>query len=261
MNRESLTQLTTAQQIASKPAYLQIVGQDKGFYAFNYNPESFGDSLTVKYSETQSAVSDQPYLDYNGSSAITRTFSGLLMDTYGELLSLRPILEGIKKLMIADLSKGKFEPPDLEFHWGSESFKPCKITNFSYTIDAWLGGEPAKGKCDLTLVSVPVFDPGKESQLTEQEQIKTAAETPPNSTADIPVLLTNRQKKEGQLLAINDIKQNVRKASPKIKQAVRSGQFNVEVDDKGNISLLSPKSEVLAIVGIYDGISFLRSLF
>jgi hypothetical protein len=249
MNTESLAQLTPAERITSKPAYLQVRGSENGFYAFQYNPETISDSLQAKYSEVSAAAASSPYLDYNGTSGVTRTFRGLLMDTYGERLSLRPLIEGIKKLMVADIANGQFEPPDVEFHWGSESFKPCKILDFSCVIDLRLGGEPARGTADLTLVTVPDKDPAK--VLTQPNQ-------PSQAIALGLISLTQRQQQEGIAVALADIKSGLQKQSPSIRNAIRTGRFEVKISPKGDVVLMTTEGVNLASLGIYDGFRFVK---
>lgn len=235
MNRESLTQLKPAEKIASKPAYLQVAGQDRGFYAFNYNPEKISESLQAKYAEVLPATASMPFQDYLGGTAVTRTFSDLLMDTYSEGLSLRPLIDGIKALMVCP--PGEFEPPTLEFHWGSDSFKPCKLIDFSYEIDLWLGGEPARGKASLTFISIP--------------SDKTPA--PSQKTGDNSVNLTDRQQQDGIALALVNLKTNLQRQTPTIRNAVRTGRYRVVANAQGQIQLMSDKGAVLASLGNYNG--------
>jgi Contractile injection system tube protein len=262
VNTNSLTQLKTAKKTASVPAYLQIKGTAKGNYFFNYNPESYTDKLAANYSPVAAASSSVPYLDFSNNSNITRTFSGLLMDTYSDGLSLRVILDGLKNLMIAHPDKGEFEPPDLEFHWGSESFKPCKLVDMSYTIDLWLGGEPAYGTVDLTFTLVPDSDPAKIQSTAVKAQTVLQAAIASNSTTifTLPPNLTNRQKTEGALIALADIKTNNSAVSPSVKNAVKSNRFDIKLSADGVAILYDKNGKELLNIGIYDGIKFISNL-
>ena len=267
-NRESLRQLKSAEKIAAKPAYLQKVGTETGFYAFNYNPESYTDKITANYSSVSAATASIPYLDYSSGSGTTRTFNGLLMDTYSDKLSLRVIIDGIKDLMIAHPEKGEYEPPDLMFIWGSESFKPCKLIDFSYTISHWLGGEPAKGTADLTLTLVPDNDPAKIKSTVSGGAIAPTrlgannriSFLPPSSLSEVVTLLTSRQKTEGMAIALTELKSKIQKLSPNIRNTIKIGKYEIKIDDLGVATLLDLKGNLLNKIGKYDGFNFISEL-
>jgi len=263
VNRESLSQLKAAKQTESVPAYLQIQGQNKGFYAFNYNPESFTDTLSASYAAVSASTSSVPYQDYLNGSGIKRSFTGLLLDTYSDGLSLRVIIDGIKDLMVAHPEKAEYEPPTVEFHWGSESFKPCKLLDMSYTIDLWLGGEPAKGTIDLTLVQIPSTDPARLSPTSvdaAQQELTRAIVSNPNVISSLPVSLTERQKADGVALAVADLKANLAKLSTTSRNAIRTGKFSVIINAIGEAKLLDPKGGILMNAGKYDGLRYLSAI-
>lgn len=256
-NSESLPQLKTAQKIASKPAYLQIAGQDRGFYAFNYNPEEFTDNLSAGYTSVSALSSEIPYLDYSNGSGTTRKFSNLLMDTYSNNLSLRVIIDGIKDLMKAHPERAEYEPPNIEFHWGSDSFKPCKLVDFSYTITHFLGGEPAKGTADLTLTLVPddrVIVPTLE---TETQRAIVASTT---TITTLPVNLTARQIGEGEKAAIKDLEKHLSKVGATVRNAFKTNRYKVKTDSTGNIIFCDSAGKELLNLGTYNGLLFVSNL-
>ena len=264
MNLESLNQLKAAEKTNYKPAYLKIAGQDQVLYYFLYNPNEYSDSISANYSEVAALSAPVPYLDYNHTSGITRDFSDLLLDTFEDRKSARSIIEGLKNLMIADISKGQFEPPDLEFYWGSESLKPVKLVDFKYRIDTFLGGEPARGVFSLSFKEVATLDPAKitefgttpsNSSSTNVSNLVTKnRERLNNVSYPSRINLSDRQIFEGLDLVKTYLFKNRLRYSDNVKRLIQTKNYDLNISIDGKVTLSRKYSSViLQKLGIYNG--------
>lgn len=92
----------------------------------------------------------------------TLTLPGLLLNTFWDKKSIRPILEGIDALCRA--SESRRSPPVLTFTCGNIKFSPCILTgDLTYRISGFLGPEPVEAELNLTLTKV---DPGQLIEAT-----------------------------------------------------------------------------------------------
>lgn len=272
MNSESLAILKSAEKTNLKTAYLKVVGNVNPLYYFLYNPSEYSDSYSATYSTVAALVAPVPYYDYTSSSGVTREFSDLILDTYEDRRSLKEIINGLKKLMMADVGNGEYEPPDLEFYWGSEVLKPVKLVDFNYRIDAVLGGEPAKGTMSLVFKEVPVLDPAK--AITDPSSISTEFTSNSNPTEEVLVTknrarkanlnypeqinLTDRQILEGLFDVKQYLSKNINRYPNNIQKLIKSKNYDLDILIDGKVVLKRKGSSItIQELGLYTGRKFL----
>jgi hypothetical protein len=170
-------------------------------WKFLVNPEQIriegGDAA---YESLLPHLGDRPELFYKGNSPRTMDLPNLWLETWFHGKSVMPLLEGITALMRSNPDNREYEPPTMQFVWGTRRFGPCKVIKATWVEDKWLGGEPAGVRLNLTLQEVneeAVSDP-YEPPLPPQDSPETAA----------PIELTPRQVDEFNSAARQWLKDN-----------------------------------------------------
>lgn len=239
INPVALNQLKGATK--STNHYARLVSlQNERLWEFIYNPEEKQFSRKANYVEAPTAAGSLPAQTYLYTTGKTLTLSNLLLDTYCEEKSLRSSLQDLEGLLVVDIKKG-LQPYSLYFVWGTEKFGPCVLTEISWRETAWLGGEPASVRLDMTLLEVPLPD----SQPKQSNPI-------PSSTIN----LTDRQKEDGRKKAQEWLTANLNKLDTSTKQAVQSKSFKWLTDSNGVIKIINSKGMEIGTVGTWNGTTF-----
>ena len=123
-------------------------------WRFLVNPQSLSFSRSAKYVEAGTPALNSQIMQWTGSTGRTMSISNLLLDTWYEGRSVKPLITGLERLMDARLDKGKFAPPVLSFVWGRRRFSPCVLTEIKIDEAGWLDGEPALAVAEMTLLEV-----------------------------------------------------------------------------------------------------------
>jgi Contractile injection system tube protein len=241
--------------------YAQLIDiKDSVVWKFLYNPEEIRDSYGAKYQEAPTALTSLPAQQYLYSSAITRTFPNLLLQSYCEGKSLRQALDDLKALTVADVAEGEYAPRVVYFTWGSERFGACVITEVQYTVTAWLNGEPADLRLDLTLLQVPNPVDGKFSRGSDlalppppTSTGTTAPVADSASTSTTVISLTDRQRQDGRLAATRYLQANISAFTPQVQEAIRSRRYLLAVGGSGQVTLGATGGDDFGLVGVYDG--------
>lgn len=122
-------------------------------WVFLYPIQQLEISMAINYGLNDTIATNSKSLYWKGNDPKTINLPGLILDTYWDGRSVRPILEGVEKL--AQASAERRSPPVLSFVCGNVRLTPCVLTDrISYTIGRMVGGEPVTATLNLTLTQV-----------------------------------------------------------------------------------------------------------
>lgn len=122
---------------------------------FLINPSGLNYSRKANYTPSGTLNSSAAVLQYYNTDGAILSIDNVLMDSWHDGKSLRPLLEGLERLLEAQVNQGKFAPPVLSFVWGSKRFGPCVLLDVSWDEAAWLSGEPALATVNMKLQALP----------------------------------------------------------------------------------------------------------
>ncbi|MGJ3244935.1 MAG: hypothetical protein ACFE0I_02540 [Elainellaceae cyanobacterium] len=243
MNSQFLSSLPQAQKSSAIAAYL--IDEQGNQYPFLYNPETQNYSRSANYIENPTALRSVQAKQYSHTSGRTLSLPNLLMESHSAQRSLRPLIDGLQSLLIANPSQGLYSPPVVYFLWGSERFGPAVLTSLNWEVTLILSGEPAEARVSLTLEEIP------------PDGSKTAQ---PNESTLNDVALTDRELEEASVLASDFLESNFRRLSGSIREGLRTQRYSINVAQDGQIGLLDTDGSSLGSIGIYDGFDFQGSL-
>lgn len=188
------------------------------------------------------ASTSLPSQFYLNAEAQPIEISGLILDGYALGKSLRKSLDGLRALTVP--AQDKTTPQTFYFVFGTDRLGPLVLINVDYTVSMWLGGSPAYCTVDLQMLEVP--DPDTKPKSSSSAGASTGALGN----------LTDRQKQDGSQAAAQFIQQNTSKFSANTKKLISSNSFKLLTSDSGMVSMLDSKSDVLGVVGTWDGKTF-----
>jgi Contractile injection system tube protein len=237
MNVNVLNSLPNALRQAGIPAKLRI-NSTGDVISFLYNPESLGYSREASYAEAVTGgtgISEQNYIRTAGR---TLTIPNLLLDSYAAGKSLSQLIEGLEKLLLP--SGIGLAPETVSFQWGTKLLSPAVITSISWEETAWLSGEPAQARLNLTLLQIP------------------EAPSPTDLTAAPTggINLTDRQREDARKKAGEWLTVNASKLRPDVRAAFNSKRFRYLTDTSGNVSITNEAGNSFGRVGTWDGAVF-----
>lgn len=210
-------------------------------YPFLFNPERIRYSREAIYATSPTAASSTQRKDYQYTSNLKIDIPDLLLETSGEGKSVRPLLEGLNELLVADTVNNSLEPPLIGFRWGTESIYPAVLESISYETVAWLGGEPASGRLSITLTQVPLPD----NQPSQSQ--------PPSADELNTVALTDRQRQDARTAAATWLNSNINSLRPRVREKVRSRAFRYLTNTNGEVRITDSEGNDLGLVGTYNG--------
>lgn len=218
--------------------YAQLVDlEGQQAYAFLYNPEQKQYRRSANYAEVPTGATPIPDQNYLYTSGRTLALSDLLLESYCAGVSLRPLIEELEALLIAD--ENTLKPKPVLFIWGSERFGPAVLTSLSWEETKWLGGEPAEARVSMTLQQLP------------------SQETPtPTPNATDETNLTERQREDARDQAGSWLNQNLSRLRPQVREAVQSSRFRYLTDTAGNVTITNSDGEAFGAAGVWDGFEF-----
>jgi hypothetical protein len=266
MNETVLNSLPSAVKSVGIPAYL-VAKDGRVLYSFLYNPETKDFSRAISYESPETALTSVQELQYRNTAGRVLKLDNLLLDSYSSGKSLKPLIEGLQSLAVADVKNGIYSPPAVYFSWGSELFGPAVLTdNISWQETLWLGGVPAQARISLTLTEVP-GDAGTAPTQTESTQAQAeklnlyrAARSLvgdinlPSDPFKASISLTARQQADGVVKGTAWVKSNLSKLPVAVRQAFRQKAFEITVNAEGQSTFVG--REVTQSVGTYDGQTF-----
>lgn len=224
---------------------------EKRLWTFFYNPQSLRYSRAAKYSSTETFAARVQDQQYGYTEGKTLEISDIILDSYCMGRTVRPLIEGINKLLEARLERGEFAPPVLSFIFGTQRFAPCALTKVSWDETAWIGGDPARVKMSLSFIEMPI--PESRGKKSKDLQLKDDADNKAG-TGKPSKPLTDRQQVEAKQKAREWLNKNQSKLDPQTQKAIRSNQYDVTADPKtGDVKLLSSKKQAIGTVGRWDG--------
>jgi Contractile injection system tube protein len=269
MNDQVLNSLPSAVKSTGIPAYL-VAKDGKVLYSFLYNPEQKDFSRAINYESPETSLTSTQTLQYKNTAGRVLKLDNLLLDTYSSGKSLKPLIEGLQSLAVADVKNGIYSPPAVYFSWGSELFGPAVLTdNISWQETLWLGGVPAQARISITLTEVPGEAGTPGTVPTQSESTKAQAEklnlyraarslvgdiNSPSNPYSSAISLTARQQADGVVKGASWVKSNLSKLPVAVRQAFRQKAFEITVNAKGESTFVG--REVTQSVGTYDGQTF-----
>ncbi len=227
--------------------------QPKPLWVFLVNPSSLKIQNKANYTEIKTLAATGSEIQYQSTDGQTLSIADLDLRTWYEGKSLRPLLEGINKLLEADIKNAKYSPPILKFKMGSREFGPCVLTQIQWDETAWLGGEPASVKLGLELRQVPKtvsrgqIEKGK-SKLVKDLKSSREKQGKPR------ISLTDRQRKDASEAAKKYLETNLNNFAPDIQTAIRGKQYALSTDkDTGKVKMVGKGGKDLGVVLVWDG--------
>jgi hypothetical protein len=271
MNENVLKSLPPAQYAENIPAYL-LDELGAKLFSFLYNPEEKTFSRSITYQDAPVALTSVQPQQYKSTSGRTLKLDNLLMTSWAERKSLRPLLEKLQQLGTADVKNAKYLPQVVYFAWGSESFGPAVLYDQIRWVETlWVGGEPAEVRLSITLQEIPPkvieqnatdakIDPDKKER---EDTLKAALDRftggLSSAASDTPVIsLTDRQRADGAKAAesyINE-KTNIALLSAIDANRYRRKIYTLKVSQDGNVYFANSKNDAVKTIGTYNGRKF-----
>lgn len=231
---------------AQAPAQATTAPTASRVWTFLVNPESIDyTSGQASYSEVTAHASSRSELHYSHTSNEVWKFSDLLFDTWCEGKHVKPLLDGARALMEADVSKGQYEPPTMEFVMGSRRSGPCKVTSVSWKETRWLDGYPAGIRLSLELKRIPF--PTRSQNYLDLPAVSEASGLLDN------VALTDRQMEDARTAARLYIEDNLSDYAPSVQELIRGGAYTLTPGTDGAIEMKDDAGNVVGLVGQWDG--------
>jgi hypothetical protein len=225
----------------------------KALWLFLLNPQTLKFLKTAEYNEIKPLGSKVSQMQYTSSGGISLSISELILQTWYCGKSLRPLLEGVQKLMEADIKNKKYSPPILKFQMGAREFGPCVLTKLDWDESAWLGGEPASVRLNLELREVPkVVSRGEIEKAKEKatESAKTTREQ--QGKPRLP--LTDRQRSDGSAAAKKYLEININSWAADVQAAIRGSKYKLATDkSSGQVVMNDATGKKLGVVLVWDG--------
>jgi biotin carboxyl carrier protein len=220
----------------------------KPLWLFLVNPQVLRFQRNAKYAEISPLASKQSELQYTGSEGLSLSIQNLILMTWYEGKSLRPLLEGVNKLLEADINNKKYSPPILKFQMGAREFGPCVLTSVQWDEAAWLGGEPATVQLSLELKEVPKAVSRGKVEASTNKQVEEAKQT--REKQGKPRLkLTERQRADASNAAKKYLEKNVNVWSADIQAAIKGNKYKLSTDaDSGVVTMIGVGGAKLGVV-------------
>jgi hypothetical protein len=227
--------------------------QPKPLWTFLVNPQSLKIKNQANYTEIKPLAATGSEIQYQSTDGQTLSISDMDLRTWYYGKSLRPLLEGLNKLLESDIKNQKYSPPILKFKMGSREFGPCVLTQIQWDETAWLGGEPASVKLGLELRQVTKATSRGE---IEKRQTKLVSDLKKDrEKRKLPrIPLTDRQRKDASSSAKKYLETNISIFTPDIQTAIRGNQYALSTDkDTGKVKMIGKGGKELGVVLVWDG--------
>ncbi len=237
----------------------QSGGADAGAlntWNFLINPSGLNYSRKANYTPSGTLNSVAPVMQYYNTDGAILSIDNVLMDSWHDGKSLRPLLEGLERLLEAQVNQGKFAPPVLSFVWGSKRFGPCVLLDVSWDEAGWLSGEPALATVNMKLQQLPPEIERSENPLNKPELLNTDDGMAPDESAEGAeprMALTERQANDVRLMTAKFLIENQSLWKPEIQREIEIlGEFGlyrqISVGEDGVATFISTESGPLAIL-------------
>lgn len=228
-------------------------GSAQILWKFIKKPSRVDFSNVANHSSVPTHAAKVSHRHYGYTDGETWKISGLSIHTFWQQKSLSPVYDGLMKLLEA---KENYDTPLLLFRMGAREFAPCKLTEVSGSIDAWLSGEIA-GLTDLALtlvrVPAPLAPAQKEArERSQKEQLASLAQ----EQLRPPTKLSDRLQLEAKAKAKEYLLKHSALWGDSIQADLKQNKFKLSVDPvKGDVTLLSVTGNLSGVVGRFDGTS------
>lgn len=237
--------------IATAPPSNTALPSGEPVFTFLANPEKLDWSRKANYSPSGAALTSVQSLQYYNTEGRSLSIKDLLLETWYQRRSIRPLLEQLQALLVPDPKNQQLHPKVLSFVWGGSRFGPCVLTDISWQETAWLNGEPASARLDMTLIEIPPTDDDPVTRIYREQPLEEAEE------GALSAPLTDRQREEASTEAKKWLTDNAGKLPQSLQERVRSSRFKLASDaETGIVTLFDDKGAELGKVGRWDGREF-----
>lgn len=255
-NAQAYNSLPSAQKGKAEAVLLEydISGNTpKALWLFLLNPQSLKFSKSAEYNEIKPLGSKVSELQYTNSSGRSLSISELILQTWYCGKSLRPLLEGVQKLMEADVKNKKYSPPILKFQMGTREFGPCVLTKLDWDESAWLSGEPASVRLNLELREVPKVTSRGEIEKAK-EKATESAKTTREQQGKPRLPLTDRQRSDGSIAAKKYLESNINSWTADIQAIIRGSKYKLATNkSSGQVVMTDAAGKKIGVVLVWDG--------
>lgn len=236
-----------------------ITEEEDVVWRFLANPERLSFSgRDPKYSEVAPHLAKVPYLHYSHTAAQVLEIKDLLLETWCEGKSVKPLLDGLNRLVEVSTQNGEFEPPTLSFIWGSRRFEPCKLTKISWEESRWLGGDPAGVRLSISLQQVP--DPeAKPDNPLDYPLADETGEVGESGGLTEGIELTDRQLEEAREEARNYLEENSANYSSLVREILSGDEIFVTPSTDGTVRMYNTDKEEIGVIGQWTGEEFVTN--
>lgn len=150
----TLNSLPRIDRSGTTEAYLSWnEGGNIRLWTFLYPIQELNISTRINYEIDEALGTNSKTLYWRGNDPKTISLDGLILDTYRDRRSVRPLLEGIE--LLSQASKDRRSPPVLSFVCGNIRLTACVLTGeISYRIERMHRGEVIGARLNLQLTAV-----------------------------------------------------------------------------------------------------------
>jgi len=226
-------------------------------FRFLANPEKLEFSgLGASYASVKPHLAKAPYLQFQNTEAEALDVKDVMLETWCEGKTIKPLIDGLRKLVEANTGEGEFEPPTLSFVWGERRFEPCKLISVDWSENKWLSGNPAGARLSLKLIRIP------EPNRTPEDPFDTPLNDDPSEGLEntLPGLrtdvleLTDRQLEDAREGAQQTLLDNLSLYSDEVQEIIRGELFTLIPSTDGVVRMFAGEAkEEIGVVGQWIG--------
>lgn len=261
-NPEALKDLKPASMQKATAALIEYNqdanAENKKLFIFLFNPSTLQFNRSAKYSETNTWGQKKQDYQYYLTTGRTLKIPGILLESWHMGKTVMPFIDGIEKLMEADITKNIYNPPVLSFVWGKRRFSPCVISELSWEEKGWLNGMPANATMNLTLIELPTTIRKADATAAKPRELEDPKELTPKAGEKLRNPLTDRQLKEASVEADKWLQANKDKLSDLVKGMLKNKSYYLQTEKTtGVVAFLDKNKQLIGNVGQWDGTTLL----
>lgn len=222
-------------------------------WPFLVNPESLGIKNQMKVGEAETQGSRCANIQYQSASGQTLSLKNIVMETWYLGLEQQSLLDGLNRLLEADIDKNIYSAPLLSFVMGAYRFGPCFLSSIQYDIKAMLNGAPAYVVMSLELREVlKAKSRGQKEQDKRDRSSLTRADKQAQGNLRNP--LTPRQQSEAIAAAKKFLSSQKELFTGDIQALINTDKYKLAVDTTtGDVNFSNASNKVLGAVFRWDG--------
>jgi hypothetical protein len=243
---------------ADRPSNDAPIPEDEDIvFRFLANPEKLEFSgLGASYASVKPHLAKAPYLQFQNTEAEVLDVKDVMLETWCEGKTIKPLIDGLRKLVEANTGEGEFEPPTLSFVWGERRFEPCKLMSVNWSENKWLSGNPAGARLSLKLVRIPEPNRTPENPFDNplnDDPSEGLDNSSPGLRTDV-LELTDRQLEDAREGAQQTLLDNLSLYSDEVQEIIRGERFSLIPSTDGVVRMFAGEAkEEIGVVGQWIG--------